>query len=58
MTRGISSKKAAQDALIVDKAEVTMELNLRDALLDMEDRIHVGGLGTIKVMNLMSFHVV
>ncbi|XP_013069196.2 bromodomain adjacent to zinc finger domain protein 1A-like isoform X1 [Biomphalaria glabrata] len=51
MTRGISSKKAAQDALIVDKAEVTMELNLRDALLDMEDRIHVGGLGTIKVKN-------
>ncbi|CAL1546882.1 unnamed protein product [Lymnaea stagnalis] len=51
MTRGISSKKAAQDALILDKAEVTMELNLRDAILDMEDRIHVGALGTLKVRN-------
>ncbi|XP_059156185.1 bromodomain adjacent to zinc finger domain protein 1A-like isoform X2 [Physella acuta] len=51
MTRGISSKKAAQDALILDKAETTMELNLRDAILDMEDRIHVGGLGTLKIKN-------
>lgn len=49
MTRGISSKKAAQDALVVEKAEITMELNLRDAILDMEDRIHVGGLGSVKV---------
>ncbi|CAG5126855.1 unnamed protein product [Candidula unifasciata] len=51
MTRGISSKKAAQDALIVEKAEITMELNLRDAILDMEDRIHIGGLGSVKVKN-------
>ena len=50
MTRGISSKKAAQDALLMmDKAEMLMELNLRDAILDMEDRIHVGGLGSLKV---------
>ncbi|GFR75026.1 bromodomain adjacent to zinc finger domain protein 1A [Elysia marginata] len=50
LTRGISSKKAAQDALLsMDKAEMLMELNLRDAILDMEDRIHVGGLGSLKI---------
>ncbi|XP_035825711.1 bromodomain adjacent to zinc finger domain protein 1A [Aplysia californica] len=49
LTRGISSKKAAQDAMTMEKAEVTMEINLRDAILDMEDRIHVGALGSLKI---------
>ena len=49
LTRGISSKKAAAECLMVDRAADSMELNLRDAILDMEDRVHVGGLGQLKV---------
>ncbi|XP_034015718.1 bromodomain adjacent to zinc finger domain protein 1A [Thalassophryne amazonica] len=32
-------------------AEALMEMRLRDLLLDIEDRIHQGGLGTLKVMD-------
>ncbi|ESO96438.1 hypothetical protein LOTGIDRAFT_159848 [Lottia gigantea] len=49
LTRGIASKKAAQDTLKRDSADVDLELNLRDAILDIEDRMFVGALGYLKV---------
>ena len=50
MTRGILGKKAAMGTVKNDSAEETLELNLRDMLLDLEDRIYAGALGLVKVI--------
>ncbi|XP_071081443.1 bromodomain adjacent to zinc finger domain protein 1A-like [Haliotis cracherodii] len=49
LTRGISGKKAARGTVQNDTAQEAIELNLRDTLLDLEDRIYAGSLGYMKI---------
>lgn len=41
-----------------DSAEELLELNLREMLLDLEDRVYIGSLGALKVSFIFTFYMI
>ena len=48
-------KRTSRGLIKNNSAQEVLEINLRELLIDLEERIHVGGLGKIKVSNNMMY---